>query len=51
MGDQGNTVNVTWTCSDPTVCSVEGNTIKRLKAGTVEVTCMYNNVLYTYTIR
>lgn len=51
VGNEGNAVSVTWTCSDPTVCTVEGNTIKRVKAGTVEITCMYKGVLYTYTIR
>lgn len=51
VGDDGKAVSVTWTPSDPNVCSVEGNTITRLKAGTVEVTCRYKGVTYTYTIR
>ncbi len=47
----GNVISVTWTVADETVCSVSGNTVKGLAAGTTQISVTYEGVTYTCTVR
>lgn len=47
----GNTVNVTWSVTDASVCSVSGNTVTALKTGTTTVKVTYAGETYKCIVR
>lgn len=48
---ENNPVEVVWSVADATVCSVSGNTVTGLKAGTTKITATYDGETYTCIVR
>lgn len=46
-----NAVEVIWSVADPTVCSVSGNTVTGLKAGTTTISATYDGETYSCIVR
>lgn len=51
VGDQGNAISVSWTSENTSIASVSGTTVKGLKAGNVDIYCVYKDQMYVFTVR
>lgn len=51
LDSENNPVEVLWSVEDATVCSVSGNTVTGLKAGTTNITATYEGETYTCIVR
>lgn len=48
---EGNTLEVTWSVDDSSICSVDGNKVTGLKKGKTVVRCTYNGIEYECIVR
>ncbi len=47
----GNTLDVSWSSSDSSVCTVSGNTVTGVGSGVATVSCTYNGETYRCVVR
>lgn len=47
----GNTLNVSWSAGNSSVCTVSGNTVTAVGSGYTEVSCTYDGETYTCIVR
>ncbi len=47
----GKEINVTWTASDSSICTISGNTVTGVAKGNATVKTTYNGVVYTCIVR